>query len=196
MLAKLIYVLVFLLVFVLTTGGLVYLNNKYENIFKFNFAPTNQMQPHVKNQNQIDTNSVKNNKQKDSTMNLNESEVKDSVLTKKPVTVLELEKQIDSLKNAHQALMDISNRKLAEKEKEIQSIKTVEKARSDSAYMKWKEQMVKIYETMDAKSAAKLIEKLADNLARDILFSLKNKKAAQIIKELNPETANRLTGIQ
>jgi flagellar motility protein MotE (MotC chaperone) len=49
---------------------------------------------------------------------------------------------------------------------------------------------------MDTKKAAKIIEGYTDNIAREILFSMKKKKAAEIISELKPEAATRIMNLQ
>jgi flagellar motility protein MotE (MotC chaperone) len=49
---------------------------------------------------------------------------------------------------------------------------------------------------MDAKKAAKIILTYSDNIAKDIVYSMKKKKAAEILAQLNPETVNRITRVK
>ncbi|MGE5497902.1 MAG: hypothetical protein ACM3Q2_07525, partial [Syntrophothermus sp.] len=70
--------------------------------------------------------------------------------------------------------------------------------RKDSAYTKWKKDIVKTYDKMDPRAVAKIIMKMNDNYARDILFTLKDKKRAQIIQiilDSDPEVASKLTKV-
>ncbi|MDP3682477.1 MAG: hypothetical protein Q8S01_00960, partial [Ignavibacteria bacterium] len=66
----------------------------------------------------------------------------------------------------------------------------------DTAYLNWKKQTAALYELMEPKKAAKIIQNFSDNIARDILYTMKKKKAAEILAQLNPETANRITKAQ
>jgi Mg/Co/Ni transporter MgtE len=67
------------------------------------------------------------------------------------------------------------------------------RTKPDSSYLIWMKQTAKLYESMDPKKAAKIIQSYSDNIARDIIYSMKQKNAAEILSELNPDTANRIT---
>ena len=49
---------------------------------------------------------------------------------------------------------------------------------------------------MDADQAAKIITNYSDNVARDIIYSMKKKKAVEILSALKPETVNRLIQVE
>ena len=66
-------------------------------------------------------------------------------------------------------------------------------AKVDSSYIKWTKNTASIYEAMDSKKAAKIIQNYSDNIARDIIYAMKKKKAAEILAELTPEVANKIT---
>lgn len=66
-------------------------------------------------------------------------------------------------------------------------------AKVDSSYIKWTKNTAAIYESMDSKKAAKIIQNYSDNIARDIIYAMKKKKAAEILAELTPEVANKIT---
>jgi flagellar motility protein MotE (MotC chaperone) len=66
-------------------------------------------------------------------------------------------------------------------------------AKVDSSYIKWTKNTAAIYEAMDSKKAAKIIQNYSDNIARDIIYAMKKKKAAEILAELTPEVANKIT---
>lgn len=72
----------------------------------------------------------------------------------------------------------------------------IQPIKPDSAYISWKKQTAALYELMEPKKAAKIIQNFSDNIARDILYTMKKKKAAEILAQLNPETANRITKAQ
>ena len=59
--------------------------------------------------------------------------------------------------------------------------------KKDSVYQIWVRNTVKLYESMDSRKAAKIILGYSDNIARDLLLTMKKKKAADIIAELNPK---------
>jgi len=59
-------------------------------------------------------------------------------------------------------------------------------------YVSWTKKIAKLYETMDPSKAAKIIQGYSDNIARDIIYTMKQKKAAGILAEFNPKIANRI----
>jgi flagellar motility protein MotE (MotC chaperone) len=65
-------------------------------------------------------------------------------------------------------------------------------AKKDSVYQIWVRKTVKLYESMDSRKAAKIILGYSDNIARDLLLTMKKKKAADIIAEFKPEVATRI----
>jgi flagellar motility protein MotE (MotC chaperone) len=195
---KITYFVIFLTAFILTTGGVVLLNQRYENIFKLDFSPRKIKQAGSK------TDSLKTGidttKLKEQWANKVNQGSADSMSAQKgfgstEAIIAERNRQLDSLNKIKNTLA-LYEAKLKSKETELQSTTAVAKVKQDSAYVKWKKEMVKTYELMDSKMAAKIIQKLNDNLAKDILFSIKQKKRVQIISEFNPETAIRLTRMQ
>ena len=60
-------------------------------------------------------------------------------------------------------------------------------------YNDWIASTVKLYESMDSKQAAKIITNYSDNVARDIIYAMKKKKAAEILSNLNSEQIVKLT---
>lgn len=194
MVAKLIYALVFIAAFVVTTATLMYLNSKYENIFKFDFSPASlhpaaaSVQPEKGSAGAAGVNEKKEAEKGE--------QAKDSVQAQPPKEEMS-KAQADSLKKLQLAL-DASKQKLAEKDKELKTAQVAEQARKDSAYTKWKKDIVKTYDKMDPRAVAKIIMKMNDNYARDILFTLKDKKRAQIIQiilDSDPEVASKLTKV-
>lgn len=194
---KLIYVLSFVLAFALVTGALIYLNSTFRNIFAFDFTSIHvnnlsgiasaakdsskvlqtQTQPaafdSVKSSQQIAKAGTSVTAPKDSTANLKNSSA--IAETKK------IEKQ---------QTMPV-NKQVTESPKAV-ALREFDKTIKDSTYKSWIKKTVKLYEEMDAKRAAKVILGYSDNIARDILFSMKKKKAAEILTEFKPEVATRI----
>lgn len=199
MTTKIIYTVVFAATFLLVTLAVIMLNDQYVNMFAFDFSPV----PEIKN-------IVSNSPAQGNTSDLKKyiAQIKDELLDsmktiggKSRVDTVFTEKikkdptLVDSIKNIKNKMVTIEKELLA-KNTEIQNLKSLKKANQDSAYVKWKKDMIKIYESMDSKAAAKIIQNMEANLAKDILFSMKKKKAAEIIMKLNPETASRLTRME
>lgn len=194
--AKIVYIAMFIMAFLFTTAAMYILSNNYKNIFKFDFTPVKDNVVRTKivkiPGTKVDVGEIKsylrNQFQKeihDSLSALKKNKGKDTVLTA-------LIKEVDSLKRINKKL-DKTQMELAAREKEIQNLKSFQTAKEDSAYIKWKKEMAKVYEQMDPKAAARIIQNMPENSAKDILYSMKSKKAGKIYQELNPEFASRLT---
>jgi flagellar motility protein MotE (MotC chaperone) len=78
---------------------------------------------------------------------------------------------------------------------EVSNSQTEVKTESDEEYKKWVKETSKFYESMESAKAAKIILNYSDNIAKDILYSMKKKKAAEILAEINPEIAKRITRV-
>ncbi len=217
-------IVIYVVCFVLVTGGIMFLNTKYKNIFEFDFSPVGEV---TAVSDSLGTHSVTEIPQ--------EEEVKDSTdlyyekMMEKRFSLRRFKEYIT--KKIKKEMVDSLNRIKIAKNKEINEIKedfipidTTKfvkrikdlnsqlsalktengvlkqenenfKKRIDTKvdYDKWKKQTAKLYESMDAKSASKIIQKYSDNVARDILYSMKRKQAAEILAQLTPEIANRIT---
>lgn len=201
--AKIIYPVLFVFTFLMTSGVIYVLNNNFENIFKFNFSPAGTRTAEVKkvraprmSGTKIDYGEIKSyirNEFKkeilDSVNSQNKNKEKDTMFTA-------LKKDIDNLRQINNKFEE-TQKNLAAKEKELQNIKNLQAAnnaaKEDSAYTKWKKEMVRIYEAMDAKAAARILQNLPENSAKDILSAMKSKKVAKILPQMSPEIATRLT---
>ena len=49
---------------------------------------------------------------------------------------------------------------------------------------------------MDSKKAAKLIQNYSDNVSRDIIYTMKKKKAAEVLNAMNVETASKILSVK
>jgi flagellar motility protein MotE (MotC chaperone) len=198
---KLIYGGVFLLAFLLVTGGIVYMNSIYKNVFLLDFSQKHavnkdQMQDLLKTKSvaidspKIDSSKIQlaNNIQPDSTVQVDSASIseiaaKDSVI--KDQAALKQEKAI--VKKEQVTKPDSSQTKVEET-----VIAKSYPDPKDTNYVKWAKKTAGMFEAMDPKKAAKIIEKYSDNIARDIIYGMKKKKAAEILAELNPDTASRI----
>lgn len=209
-----IYVAAFLLSFLLTSGAVIYLNSYYADIFNFNFTTLVKDKP----QNSAEKISTLDGallREMKIAINEMKSDLLDSLgSVSKPIAVASQSNRVASdsltIDSLHKYIAKIIKEEKKEppqpvvKKKEvvesaplIKSITEVKPPeRQDSSYSSWKKQTAALYEMMEAKKAAKIIQNFSDNVARDILYTMKKKKAAEILAELNPETANRITRAQ
>lgn len=182
---KVIYIFIFTVAFVFTTGAIVYFNSIYKNIFQFNFTSASIPDP------------VKG---KDSTMTMNASvkaNVPDTVKTVDSLSAANVKNATpvaNTVKNVQNIIKPAENKASVTKtQATVQPTVNNTPTKPDTNYINWMKQTAKLYENMDAKKAAKIIQSYSDNIARDIIYSMKQKKAAEILSEINPDAANRIT---
>ncbi|MBI1938183.1 MAG: hypothetical protein HYS25_08645 [Ignavibacteriales bacterium] len=199
--AKIIYAVIFIGAFLLVTGAMYYGASSYENIFALNFKTVEQKKEPGKIENpeeginKLDLAQLKRelidslgNLKGEHTYDTVSVSVKDTTLAK---SIKEIFDELQKLKQSQQAAL-----KQQKVEQPPVEIKHNAAAKSDTTYKIWVKNTVKLYESMDTKKAAKIIQGYSDNIARDIIFSMKKKKAAEIISQLKPETANRIISVQ
>jgi flagellar motility protein MotE (MotC chaperone) len=191
--SKIIYIASFGGSFVLVTFIMVLLNNDFKNIYALDFTPIKS--------NQIAQSQVNQSNYKEAfgeMLRELKSQMMDSIKTIKYVAN-------DSLQNrkADSILTDSINVLKSRLEKTVNQdslIRNISSTRyianTDSTYRTWAKKTAALYEAMDSKKAAKIIQNYSDNVARDILYSMKKKKAAEVLANLNPETASKVTRIQ
>ena len=153
------YIAIFAFLFVIVTLAIFNANDKYENIFKFDFR-----------EKQLPV---------DSLLLDSMGVLKDSVITKEDLF-------LDSLKRIQErdSILKIENEQRQREENErLAKLK----AQQDSVYQAWKKETIKLYEAMDSKQVAKLIEKLSDDIARDLIYSMNKRKAAEILSSMEPD---------
>ena len=205
----LIYTATFIQAFVLITIAFIFLNSYFVDIYHFNFglvsdlpkksdAPLTILSP-------LDSAVIK--EMKVALIDTLESINKRNNLSPLAGKVIKDSLVIDSLnKFIAQIVKDVKNNPQLEKElkkgtietakTEAAAAETAAPVKHDSTYLAWKKQTATLYEMMEPKKAAKIIQNFSDNIARDILYSMKKKKAAEILAQLNPETANRFMKAQ
>jgi flagellar motility protein MotE (MotC chaperone) len=204
---KIIYIVVFFAAFAVTSGGILYMNSHYRDIFKLDFTPINTSPDDYSDQNNSGAAAISRQdftEFKTFMQREFKNEIFDSLRalytkSKKIDTVYAKTAKdtslLDSLSNLSRVLKDTKERVAFNQKKlsEIETEKHKSIAMQDSSYLEWTKETAKMYESMDPKKAAKIIQSYSDNVARDILYTMRQKKAADILAELNPQTANRIT---
>ncbi len=193
------YILVFIVAFFAVTGVLYYANTKYKNIFKFDFTPTVKPEEAVK---KITLQIEDYQKVRNFIREKFYAEVIDSVKrmywSSKTDTVFQvivkdenLKSEIKETQKKNEELM----KQLAAKEEELNKIKALQvSAKKDSTYNLWIKSTVKLYEAMDSKKAAQAMLGLQENVARDLIYALKKKKAAEILSFMPVDKVTKLLG--
>jgi len=193
---KIIYISSFIVVFVIVTIGIIYFNSEYQDIFHFNFAKTKTVDH---KEAAIDTTSIQLSELKVFLKQQLKGFVLDSLKTyvtkTKTDTVINKvvidSSLLDSLKNLKNRL-NKTNLQLAKQNATTKKLEKILNKQPDSMYVSWTKKIAKLYETMDPSKAAKIIQGYSDNIARDIIYTMKQKKAAGILAEFNPKIANRI----
>lgn len=89
--------------------------------------------------------------------------------------------------------LDKTNNELSRKEKELENLKKQLESKNTAEHEKWLKSTIKLYEAMETNKAGKLLSALPENEAREIIYSMKNKKAAAILSSLSTDIVKRLT---
>jgi hypothetical protein len=199
---KIIYGASFLAVFLIVTGSVMYVNTIFKNIFTFDFTAVNQTEV-VEAGVPIDENAQLSMKELKSYFdNELKSQILDSLKLLSPSgktdtivrSVLMDSTLIDSLTTLHKLLSAKTNSiKNIQPTVDIKPIVEPVNKKPDSSYTAWVIKTAGLYESMDSKKAAKIIQNYSDNVARDIIYIMKKKKAAEILSELKPDFAMRIT---
>lgn len=196
------YALVFSIAFLGITGLVYVLNEKYENIFALNFVESPVIEKKDKNEKfDFENGSIEEYTKKilseikneliDSLSGIKTANSADTVY-KEVVKVVPDKKLLDSLKTVSKA-KELAERNMQKTEKELKELKEALGSDNEAKYNEWISATVKLYESMDSKKAAKIITNYSDNVARDIIYAMKKKKAAEILSNLNSEQIVKLT---
>lgn len=204
--ANLAHILPFVFAFLVVTGGLVYLNSQYENIFQLNFSPRGL------NSSMQDSTKAAIDSLKSETLNspapfdtLSARSALDSLIrvykTKSGLNEISELKNDSTLTDSINAVTELlkitSPAKIDSSRNLVKTINQPEsKTKPDEEYLDWIKKISSIYEAMEPRKAAKIIQNYSDNVARDILYTMKKKTAAKVIAELSPETVNRIIRFQ
>ena len=182
-----VYAVLFLFTFIIVSLGMYQANDKYENLFHFDFRDRFALAQEKKSQDSVKAfqDSVKHKMEQDSiTKSKNHDTTSTAEAASSDVAKTEgVEKT--AVKNEEQgkssagAIADPAKKKL--------------QAEKDSARVIWKRKTIKVYESMDSKQLAKIIPDLENDLARDLIYSMKDKKRGEVLGLLSKEVVLRLT---
>ncbi len=199
---KILNIVVFVAAFLIVTGGLIFFNSIYNNIFKFDFASVSNKDslsvastvspndPSVELKEQADKKAEPVGG-KDTTNNMSLNMPKDTVNASIPKA--QANPQVIPIQNKSQNF-SINNQTDLEQQNGMETVidGNIKASEVDTIYQKWIKQTAKLYESMDPKKAALIIRNYSESTARDIIYKMKKKQAADILSELDPITANRI----
>ncbi|MBL1212528.1 MAG: hypothetical protein HND52_04105 [Ignavibacteriae bacterium] len=196
----LIYTAAFLLVFVLTTGAIIIMNENFNNIFRFDFR---EIQPPEDDLSFVlsDRNIADLRDAPDSVKYGVYSQLFSSDTT---VFLVQDKALLDSLSNIREIIAELQSsqkglEKLKTKNREENKLKTEiknETVNQDSLYQVWLKKTVKFYEKMKPAEAAKIIVGYSDDIAKDIVYKMKPKQAAKILASLSPQKVQKITRVE
>lgn len=187
---KIAAVIIIIVSFIMVTVAIAYLNLRYNNIFAFDFTPSQEA---------VEQNTEK---QVDDLKASLRPEIEKAVFDSLKVvgfdsaSVMNTNERVLLLEDSI-AVLQKTIAKLSTEKTTLEATNTQndQKSESDEEYQKWIKDTSKFYESMESAKAAKIILKYSDNIAKDILYSMKKKKAAEILAEINPEIAQRITRV-
>lgn len=170
-----VYGIIFLLAFIGTTAGIYFMNNKFVNMFEFDFRNAREVA-------MADSLALIAT---DSLVVSDTTFVAESHVDKNE----ELEKHITETK----AELNKTSEKLSKREKELERLRKQLEEKNAAEHEKWLKSTIKLYEAMDVNKAGQLLKSLPENEARELVYAMKQKKAAEILSNLDTETVKRLT---
>ena len=193
---KIVYGAVFGSAFIIVSAMIIFFNSLYRNIFHFDFTPVNSVQvihqANVTGLTIADVDKLYGKKLK--------KDLLDSIRAYSSQPEYDSNTVVATLDSTFHDSLNVFRKKLTELEKKNyddavkrQKDDSLKVVKEDKKLIEWATQTAKLYETMDPKKAAKIIAGYSDNESREILFRMNKKKAAKILSELKPETANRIT---
>ncbi|MBK8945016.1 MAG: hypothetical protein IPM32_07040 [Ignavibacteriae bacterium] len=177
-----IYSVLFISAFIGTTIGIYTFNNKYVDLFKFDFRDKAAFEKALQD-------SL-------ATLHADSLAVSDSVHLSNSDSLKHLSNSNNNSDSEIDSTKILYEQKLAEKDKEIENLKNKMNEKSGGKYQDWLKKTIKLYEAMEANKAAEYIKSMPEDEARDIIYSMKQKKAAEILSNLENETVQRLTRAQ
>ncbi|MCB0750428.1 MAG: hypothetical protein KDC52_03020, partial [Ignavibacteriae bacterium] len=81
-------------------------------------------------------------------------------------------------------------------DKQIENLRNRLEQQNDGKYDEWLKSTIKLYEEMAVNKAGELLKTLPEEEARDLIYAMKKKKAAEILSSLDTETVKKLTRAQ
>lgn len=189
-----IYSIIFLIAFGAVTAGLIFINTQFNNIFYFDFTPMAEIQ-----KKELEARKISQQKAKATADSLKSIKPKLEAVSDTTQITLSDTSKVENLFTEinKQKSTDSVSAKTVKTEVKANVVdknlaKISEMAKKDSIYQDWLKQTVKLYENMDTKKVAKIIQGYSDNIARDLILKMKKKKAAEILAEFKPEYVVRI----
>ena len=173
-----IYAVIFTLAFIGTTVGVYIFNGKYANMFEFDFRDKAIVEAAI-------ADSL-------AALAADSLAATDSLFVEENL-VEEKAKELEQNLNTTQGKLSRVERELSKKDMEIKSLRAQLEQKQENDRESWLKSTIKLYESMEAVKAGELLSSLPEDEAREILYSMKNKKAAQILSNLDVSTVKRLT---
>lgn len=190
------YIASFVFAFILVTAAVFILNEKYTNMFRLDFSPRmgeaamadTLRKAGAKFGMQVNVDSISRAAQDSVTA---AQANPDSAMATGQSTIAGTEHAADKSLTAEE-LKKNNNKQIAESKPAVAKPARM----NDSSYIKWKRATLGIFETMDSKQIARLIIGYSDDVARDLIYSMKKKKAGEVLSLLTPEMFHRITRVQ
>lgn len=170
-----IYAVIFIIAFVATTFTVFTYNSKYENMFEFDFRGKAEVAL------------------ADSLAALDSLAISDSLHVPEVDVHAEKAKEYEEQYTETKVELDKTSTKLSNKEQELEHLKTQIEEKKTAEHEAWLKSTIKLYEAMELGKAGQLLKSLPEHEARELIYSMKNKKAAAILSNLDTETVKRLT---
>jgi flagellar motility protein MotE (MotC chaperone) len=197
---SLVYIVAFLLVFLITTAAIIFLNESFNNIFRFDFRDIQPPEDDIASL--LSDKQIKN--MKDAPDSVKYGVYKELFSADSTVFLVQDSGIIDSLNKVNELIAELQRSqlniqqaqgKLYEKKSEEVEVNP-EIVNRDSVYQVWLKKTVKFYEGMKPAEAAKIIVGYSDDVAKDIVYKMKPKKAAKILASLNPQKVQNITRVE
>ena len=169
------YSVIFIFAFAVTSFLLYSYNKKYVNIFGFDFRDAAEV-------------AIADNL---ASIAQEDTLIEDSTNTDN--SLLEINSELQQDYTEAKMKLDQTARELTQKEKEIEELKNKLAVSHNAKHEEWLSSTVKLYESMETRKAGELLRTMPEKEARELIYSMKKKKAAEILSNLDTETVKRLT---
>lgn len=195
---RLIEIITFIAAFVIVTAAIIYLNSIYVNIFQLDFTPRSSVVAEVDSlDNQsAEEETVTDISQESEIDNKEEVEIIPEKKEEQFVSTIPEQKKAEIkpvVENKPVQIPVIEETSVSLAQNNLFEVPPQTNNPVDSTYIKWVKSTAGLFESMEAKKAALIIKNYREDVARDIIYKMKRKKAAEVLAELDPYEAKRIT---
>lgn len=195
---RLIEIITFIAAFVIVTAAIIYLNSIYVNIFQLDFTPRSSVVAEVDSlDNQsAEEETVTDISQESEIDNKEEVEIIPEKKEEQIVSTIPEQKKTEIkpvVENKPVQIPVIEETSVSLAQNNLFEVPPQTNNPVDSIYIKWVKSTAGLFESMEAKKAALIIKNYREDVARDIIYKMKRKKAAEVLAELDPYEAKRIT---